>query len=155
MRKILVLDMDGTIADFYGVEGWQHYLDDLQDATPYRIAKPMYNMDELNTVLSALQLYGWTIVINTWLSRVKTPKFHADIKKAKMEWLKKNDVKFDYIVMTEYGVDKQESVKNFGGFQVLVDDNPEVRKSWDGYTIDATKNILPQLRGLMSIEKAA
>ena len=26
MNKVLVFDMDGTIADFYGVEGWLEYL---------------------------------------------------------------------------------------------------------------------------------
>ena len=31
MRKVIVFDMDGTITDFYGVEGW---LDDLHASNP-------------------------------------------------------------------------------------------------------------------------
>ena len=39
MRKQINFDMDGTLVDFYGVEGW---LDDLmnRNTRPYREAKP-------------------------------------------------------------------------------------------------------------------
>lgn len=106
MYNVLVLDMDGTIADFYGVKGWKHYLDDLNDVTPYRIAKPIYDMNELNSVLLELKAAGWMIVINTWLSRVKTEEFHKNIKTAKLDWLKRYNVVYDEIIMTDYGVDK-------------------------------------------------
>ena len=38
--KILVWDMDGTIADLYGVENWLPMLR-AYDPTPYRTAKPI------------------------------------------------------------------------------------------------------------------
>jgi hypothetical protein len=35
-NKTLVFDMDGTIADFYGVTGWLDYLK-AEDTTPYEV----------------------------------------------------------------------------------------------------------------------
>jgi phosphoserine phosphatase len=49
MNKILVFDMDGTIANFYGVKGWLDYLIN-EDTTPYEIAEPLYDMDVLNEI---------------------------------------------------------------------------------------------------------
>ena len=53
MNKTLVFDMDGTIADFYGVEGW---LDDLhaENTRPYSQAEPLWDMVELAEVLNQL-----------------------------------------------------------------------------------------------------
>ena len=52
MTKVLVFDMDGTLANFYGVDGW---LNDLQNENPrpYEIAEPLYNME----VLTAKKFY--------------------------------------------------------------------------------------------------
>lgn len=147
--KILVFDMDGTIADFYGVENWQHYLDDLQDATPYRVAKPMYNMTELNALLIELKRQGWYIVINSWLSRVSTPEFHEQIVAAKQEWLLRYNFPADYCIFTNYGVDKHAPFKYHNGMHVLIDDNAEIRDNWHGPSIDANQDIMPALRALL------
>ena len=151
MKKYLVLDMDGTIADFYGVDGWQHYLDDLQDETPYRIAQPIYNPNILNSVLLKLKSKGWTIIINSWLSKTKTEDFHQRIRQAKLDWLSNVKLPYDSVIFLDYGTDKQESILNLGGVQVLVDDNDDIRASWNGITIDAKENIIPKLEALDSI----
>ena len=54
MNRTLVFDMDGTIANLYGVNGW---LKDLRSESdrPYRVAEPMYKMDELNSILNELK----------------------------------------------------------------------------------------------------
>lgn len=54
MNKTLVFDMDGTIADFYGVDGW---LDDLHASNPrpYEEALPLWDMIELVDVLNRLR----------------------------------------------------------------------------------------------------
>ena len=54
MTKVLVFDMDGTLANFYGVDGW---LNDLQNENPrpYEIAEPLYNMDVLVSLLNGLK----------------------------------------------------------------------------------------------------
>ena len=56
MEKTLVFDMDGTIADLYGVEGWLDMLRG-EDATPYAIANPLYDMEMLNAIPST---FSWT-----------------------------------------------------------------------------------------------
>ena len=75
MKKMLVFDMDGTIADLYGVENW---LTDLRNEStrPYKEAKPMYNMEELASVLQNLQKNGWKIAITTWLAKDATKTYN-------------------------------------------------------------------------------
>ena len=53
-EKIINFDLDGTIADLYGVDGW---LNDLinGDTRPYDIAKPLVNMSALARRLNSLQ----------------------------------------------------------------------------------------------------
>ena len=50
----IYFDMDGTIADFYGVENWLDYL--LAEKTfPYVSAKPLVDNNKLETILLNLQ----------------------------------------------------------------------------------------------------
>ena len=74
MDKTLVFDMDGTIADFYGVAHWLQYLDN-EDTTPYDVALPLYDMVYLNAILTILKHQGWKIAITTWLSKDGTKEF--------------------------------------------------------------------------------
>ena len=41
-KGTIYFDMDGTLANFYGVENWLDYLEN-EDTTPYEIAKPLFN----------------------------------------------------------------------------------------------------------------
>ena len=68
VEKMLVFDMDGTIADLYGVENW---LPDLrsENPRPYVMAKPMYDMDTLVSILDLLKTQRWKIAVTTWLSK--------------------------------------------------------------------------------------
>ena len=43
MKKEIWFDMDGTIADLYGINGWLDMLLE-ENARPYEIAKPLLNM---------------------------------------------------------------------------------------------------------------
>ena len=53
-------DMDGTIADLYGVENWLPMLR-ASDPTPYLTAKPLPHMATLARVLNRLQRKGYEI----------------------------------------------------------------------------------------------
>ena len=53
----ICFDMDGTIADLYGVDGWLNYLI-AEDIRPYKEAKPIVNMNVLARRLNALQRAG-------------------------------------------------------------------------------------------------
>lgn len=145
MEKILVFDMDGTIADLYGVDGW---LEDLQNsnARPYKEAKPFYNVEELNFLISILKMLGWKIVVTTWLAKNATKEYDEEVREAKKEWLRKYNFQYDEIHLVKYGTTKANCTRKQGGFQILVDDNEKIRKGWNlGSTIDANENILEAL----------
>lgn len=154
MDKYLVFDMDGTIADFYGVKDWKHYLDDLQDATPYRIAKPIYTPAVLNKLLMNMKKNGYKIIVVSWLSRVATDKtFHQRIIEAKKEWLTKTQFPCDDAIFLNYGENKEDAVKNLSGIKILIDDSDDVLATWSGMKIDAKNNILPVLSSLCEEDK--
>ena len=54
MGKTIWFDMDGTIANLYGVEGWLDMLI-ASDPTPYKLAAPLVNMNTLARKLNKLQ----------------------------------------------------------------------------------------------------
>lgn len=149
MNRILVFDMDGTIADFYGVENW---LDDLinERTRPYEIAKPIYNPDELNAVLFALKKIGYKIVITTWLSMDGSKDYCDRTRKAKLNWLKKYGFPYDEIHLVKYGTTKANCTRKLGGEQILFDDNEKVRNGWNlGETVNANEDIMEYLKMLM------
>ena len=144
------LDMDGTIADLYGVDGW---LDDLMAyrARPYEEATPLYDSIDLLETLSDLKDAGYKIGIISWLSKKPTAEYNERVIKAKKEWLKKQylDLLLDEIIITAYGIKKSDTCRGYGK-GILVDDEEQNRNAWDlGKTIDATENILTALRGLL------
>lgn len=150
MEKILVFDMDGTIADFYGVEGW---LNDLkaQSVRPYATAKCMYNEVELVDIINALKEVGWYIVITSWLAKNSTKSYDDDVRQAKRDWLEKVGFPYDEIHLVKYGTTKANCTRKHGGYQILVDDNEQVRKGWSlGDTINANEDILKELKKLLN-----
>lgn len=149
MMKMLVFDMDGTIADLYGVENW---LTDLraENARPYEVAEPMYNMVELNRILQILKRRGWTICVTTWLAKEATKEYNKAVTKAKKAWLEKYDFPYDEIHCIKYGTTKANCTRKKGGFQILIDDNKKVRDGWTlGTTVNAEHNILNFLNALI------
>lgn len=149
MNKTLVFDMDGTIANLYGVEGW---LDKLrsEDASPYVEATPLYNMNLLNAVLDAFRAEGWKIVVTTWLSMNSTKEYDNKVRKAKIDWLNNMEFIYDEIHLVKYGTTKANCTRKIGGYQVLIDDNERIRNGWTlGDTIDPTKDLIGQLFELL------
>ena len=147
--KALVFDMDGTIADLYGVKGW---LDDLmnEDTRPYDIAEPMYDMDELGQMLIMAKEKGWTIIVTTWLARNSSKEYKKATSEAKKNWLAKYNFPYDEIHCVQYGTTKANCTRKNGGFQILIDDNKKVRNGWKlGTTIDATQDIRNFLKALI------
>jgi hypothetical protein len=150
--KVLVFDMDGTIADLYGVNGW---LEDLrnENARPYLMAKAMYDKDILNTVLGMLKAQGWKVVVTTWLAKDSTEYYKDLVRKAKLQWLAEQEFPFDEIHLVQYGTTKANCTRKLGGYQILIDDNEQVRNGWHlGDTINANENILEKLVDLLLTE---
>ena len=152
MNKTLVFDMDGTLANFYGVNGW---LNDLQNENtrPYDIAEPLYNMEILNAILDVLRLQGWRIVVTTWLAKGSTKAYDDAVRVSKIHWLKKYNFVYDEIHLVKYGTTKANCTRKNGGYQILVDDNAKIREGWTlGDTINANENIIEKLLKLLESE---
>lgn len=152
MTKMLVFDMDGTIANLYGVSNW---LTDLhsENTRPYEEAEPIYNMIELFNILTTLKNHGWKIAITTWLSMNGSSEYNKAVTKAKKTWLEKYNFPYDEIHCVKYGTTKANCTRKKADFQILIDDNEKIRKNWSlGLTIDATKNILPILKNLIDFD---
>lgn len=147
--RTLVFDMDGTIANLYGVDRWLDMLR-AEDPTPYRIANPIYDIETLNTLLRLLKRKGWRIVVTTWLAKGSTKHYDNLVRMAKLEWLEMHNFPFDEVHMVKYGTTKANCTRHYGGFQILIDDNEKVRKGWTlGDTINANENILTELEKLL------
>ncbi len=143
MTKQINFDMDGTIADFYGVEGWLDYLM-AGDIYPYQTAKPLVNMSALARQLHRLQRCGYEINIISWTSRGGSEFFNRRVELAKKCWLMHHmpSVYFDHIHIIPYGTPKE----NFGE-GILFDDEQHNRENWCGVAYDV-QNILEILREL-------
>lgn len=150
MNKILVFDMDGTIANLYGVNNW---LDDLQNdrTRPYEVCKPMYDEIELNAIIAKLKEVGYHIVVTTWLAKNSTKEYKRQVRKAKLNWLEKINFDYDEIHLVQYGTTKADCTRKYKNIeQILVDDDEKVRSGWHlGRTINAQKNILKELENLI------
>lgn len=139
MNKIW-FDMDGTIANLYGVEGW---LDDLKNerVRPYQEAKPLLNLQVLARRLNSLQRQGYKIGIISWLSKSGTDEYNQKVKEIKLKWLKTHlkSVHFNEIHIVEYGTPKESL-----GQGVLFDDEEKNRIAWGqgAYDVDNILEIL-------------
>ena len=152
MNKTLVFDMDGTIADLYGVDGW---LEDLRSekVRPYVEAKPLVDMDILRAILMEFKALGWKIVVTSWLSKDGSKAYRKAVAQAKLGWLLDYDFPLDEVHLVKYGTTKANCTRKIGGFQILVDDNEKVRKGWTlGDTINAKENIIDKLLELLLTE---
>lgn len=148
--KTIVFDMDGTLADFYGVNGWLDMIHN-EDATPYRIAKPLYDMTLLYDLLMLLKNDGFRIAVTSWLANGSTKDYDKEVRQAKKEWLDKFNFPYDELHIVKYGTTKANCTRKLGGYQILIDDNEQVRDGWTlGTTIDANQNIFRELQKLVS-----
>ena len=143
MTKAIYFDMDGTIADLYGVDGW---LDSLiaEQTKPYREAKPLVDMRKLGKLLNELQAQGWSIGVISWLSRSGSLSYSAVVTAAKYKWLADHlpSVNFDEIHVVPYGTPK---AIFSSGSDVLFDDEEKNRTDWAGVAYDV-QNILEILK---------
>ena len=151
-NKMIVFDMDGTLANFYGVENW---LDMIRsgNATPYKIAEPLYDIDTLNIIFDMLRALGYRIAITSWLAKNSTREFDTQVRNAKYSWIKKVGLEVDEIHIVKYGTPKADVTRKNNCFQILVDDEDNNLDMWDlGTTIDAKKNVVNQLLQLIDKE---
>lgn len=143
MIRQINFDMDGTLADFYGVENWLDYLI-AEDVTPYAVARPLVNMNSLARVLNRLQRNGYKICIISWTSKSGSDEYNNRVTEVKRAWLTKHlaSVQFDEINIVKYGTPKYTI-----GSGILFDDEEPNRNMWGDGAYDA-QNIIEILKGL-------
>lgn len=126
-------DMDGTLADFYGVEGWLDYLQ-AENTTPYAQAKVLQDMNYLAKLLNKAQRHGHKLGIISWLSKTGSAAFNEEVITAKLNWLAKHlgSVHFDEIHIVKYGTPKQSFAHS--PLDILFDDEKRNRDNWEGFS---------------------
>lgn len=146
MTTTIFFDMDGTIADLYGVENWLDYLI-ASDALPYEIAKPLIRLNALARILNRLQKQGYKVGVISWLAKNSNTAYDEKVTRAKKEWLKKHlaSVNFDEIHIVKYGTPKQTFAKTEN--DILFDDEEKNRNDWTGKAFDVNK-IIEILKGM-------
>ena len=137
----IMLDMDGTWVDLYGVENW---LNDLinENVRPYAEAKPLVNLSLLARTIHQLQRKGYQVGIITWLSKNGTKDYNERVAQTKMEWLAKHipSVEWDEIHILPYGTPKSSC-----GYGILFDDELHNRQEWNGQSFDE-KDLIKKMR---------
>jgi hypothetical protein len=127
----IFFDMDGTIANLYGVENWLPMLI-AENTKPYEIAKPLVNLSRLARRLNSLQRKGIEIGIISWGSKVASAEYDEAVEKAKIDWLAKHlaSVTFDEIHVVKYGTPKATFATSAN--DILFDDEEPNRTAWSG-----------------------
>ena len=119
-------DMDGTIADLYGVSNW---LEDLlhEDVRPYVEARPLVNLQALDRVLNRLIRAGYEVNIISWTSRNGPGEYNEAVRQAKIKWLRQHlaSVQFSEIIIIPYGTPKE-----LFSDGILFDDEEHNRTAW-------------------------
>lgn len=145
MNKAIYFDLDGTIADLYGVEGW---LDDLiaENVRPYAEAKPLLNLSLLARYIHKAQKMGYIVGVISWLSKCGSDAYNEAVTIAKREWLAKHlpSVEWDEIHIVKYGTPKS-TCRTCPG--ILFDDEQRNLDEWGAGAVIAS-NLLEILRNL-------
>lgn len=144
MTKAIYFDMDGTIANLYGVDGWLDCI--INEYTkPYREAKALVNMRQLGKELNRLKQNGYTIGIISWLAKGATDEYNKRVTQAKRNWLARHlsAVQFDEVHIVEYGTPKQTL-----GNGILFDDEEPNRMNWIGKAYDVN-DVIETLKAIV------
>lgn len=137
-------DMDGTIADLYGVDNWLEYLI-AEDTFPYANAEPLLRLSALARKLNSLQREGYQLAVISWLSKSGTDEYNKAVTEVKKEWLRKHlpSVKWDRVTIVPYGTPKQNFC--YTDLDILFDDEERNRTNWTGRAY-GVENILEILK---------
>ena len=145
MNKAIYFDMDGTIADLYGVSGWLADLE-AENVRPYAEAKPLLNLSLLVRYIHKAQRMGYTVGVISWLSKTGSPSYNEAVAAVKREWLAKHlpSVEWDEIHIVKYGTPKS-TCRTCPG--ILFDDEQRNLAEWGAGAVIAS-NLLEILRSL-------
>lgn len=149
--QAIYFDMDGTIADLYSVNNWCYKITH-EDATPYRQAKPLVNVAQLQKVIQSFKALGITVGVISWGAKGASAQFTREVKKFKKEWCTSLGLEFEEFHVVKYNTPKWKiaKIKN----AILIDDDSSNCFEWTknlGYPAinPTTENILEKLKIFM------
>lgn len=139
MEKAIFFDLDGTIADLYGVSDWLTKLR-AEDDSPYREANPLFPPYDIYLLLESMKSLGVKTGVISWGSKHASKEYNRSIRRAKIDWLKEMGLldSFDEIHVVKYGTPKHQVIKKERR-GILIDDNKDIRAEWEqagGLAID-------------------
>jgi len=151
MKKIkrIAFDMDGTIANLYGFDGWLDRF--LTKGHIFHELQPLVDMVELNSLCEQLKAKGYEIMIITWLPMHAGQDYKDLSRDDKKTWLSKYFPMVEEIHAVQYGADKHRVTKGLENC-LLFDDIDKIRDKWEkfgGVAKDETQ-ILETLRELLA-----
>lgn len=149
----IYFDMDGTLADLYGVDNWLPKLR-AENAMPYVEAEPLVDLSEMERLLTELQYIGYTLGIISWTSKGGSAEYNKAVRKAKLEWLAGcfPEIEFDEIHIVKYGTRKDYIAKDKHG--IIFDDDERVREKWRGEAINPNyEDIIESLKKLVKMSE--
>ena len=133
-NRTIYFDMDGTIADLYGVENWLEHLR-AEEVLPYEVAAPLVETSRLAALLTACKVLGYRVGVISWVSKVSLPEYTNAVRSAKLEWLRKNlPIALDEVHIVKYGTRKDYIAKDKNG--IIFDDDVGVRVKWRGLAVN-------------------
>ena len=142
----IFFDMDGTLADLYGVDNWLEHIR-AKSAFPYENANALLNLSVLARKLNELHHNGFRIEIISWLAKFSDEDYDRAVAEAKRKWLSTHlrSVSFDAINIVSYGICKD--TFRHSNNDILFDDEQPNREAWGGQAFDVN-NIIEVLKGL-------
>lgn len=154
MKRIdsIVFDMDGTIADLYGVDDWLDKLRN-EDISPYVECEPLIPMEMLTSIIQEFKDKNINVRVVSWNCMNASQEYAREVRKAKREWLQRYcPILLEDFHVVKYGTPKNNFAKNERA--ILVDDNTKALRDWgnDKLTIDAseTANLISNLLVLLN-----
>lgn len=130
MKKINVyMDMDGTIANLYGQNGW---LEDIiaENTRPFEKAEPMTTEETLYKIFPKDK---YEIKILSMTPKKARKEYCKEVEKAKDEWLNKYFPSLTKRIYLPYGYNK--NLKN-SSKAILVDDSEPIRENYRGLALN-------------------
>lgn len=126
MKRAVWFDMDGTIANLYGVDGWLEAIL-REDPEPFRQATGM-NLRAVARAINRARQAGVMVGIVTWTPRGAGAEYAEAVAEAKREWLRRHlpSVEWDAVLVVPYGTNKRLAA----GGGVLFDDEEPNREAW-------------------------
>ena len=142
-------DMDGTIANLYGVADWLPKLR-AYDPSPYAEAEVLWNMSQLARLMNRVQQMGYKLGIISWTAKNSTAEYDKAVAEAKRSWLGQHlaSVNFDSICIVSYGTPKSLVMQTEE--DILFDDEEPNRDAWLGEAYEP-QDMVKVLKALLGI----